>query len=424
MKAVLRWTASNLPLAVLALILATVVWAIAAEEADPVRTERYFQAIPLKTVGRPEGVFIVGGLTERVYVTVRAPESVWDDLVLDDFEAFVDLANIEPGVHELPVEVVIDKQPAEVLSVEPQYVTLELQPWVERAMPVRVQVEGEPALAYLAGSPIMTPTHVIVGGPSSYIDQVVEVNAQISADGASADVDGEVSLQALDVDGQSVPLVTLVPEAAHVRVPVELREDYKTLAVKPVREGLVAYGYTITGFSVDPDTVTVSGAPEIVAALPGFIETETVSVEGARDNVIAHPLLSLPQNVVLLPGQQVTVTFFVEAIQSSLTIEITPTLEGLSPGLTATVSPGTIEVFLSGPLPELEAIGEGDVRLVVDLFELEPGMHQVVPQVIVPTAVTGYSVLPATVQVEILVGPTAVPTPRPTPTPSPTPGGS
>ena len=176
MKAALRWTVGNLPLAVLALILATVAWAIAVEEEDPVRTQRYFQAIPLKTVGRPGGVFIVGGLTERVHVTVRAPESVWNDLVLDDFEAVVDLAGMEPGVHRLPVEVVINRQPAEVLLIEPQYVTLELQPWVERAVPVRVQVEGKPTLAYLAGSPIVTPTQVMVNGPSSYVGQVVEFN--------------------------------------------------------------------------------------------------------------------------------------------------------------------------------------------------------------------------------------------------------
>jgi YbbR domain-containing protein len=129
----------------------------------------------------------------------------------------------------------------------------------------------------------------------------------------------------------------------------------------------------------------------------------------------------VPPNVALVPGQQVIVTYYVEAIQSSLTMEITPTLQGLASGLTATVSPATVEVFLSGPLPQLEAMQTSDVRVVIELFELEPGIHQIVPQVIVPEGVTDYSILPSAVQVEILVAPTTTPTPRATPGPTPTP---
>jgi YbbR domain-containing protein len=422
-KAALRWIASNLPLAVLSLILATVAWTVAVEESDPVRTERYLQTIPIGTIGRPDGMFIVGGVNERVQVTVRAPESIWNSLRLEDFEAIVDLAGVEPGTHELPVVVTLKKQPAEVLLVEPQTITLELQPWVERAIPVEVQVEGVPALAYLTRTLAMTPTHVMVSGPSSYVDQVACVSARVSIQNASADVDEELALAALDAAGQSVPLVTLDTDVVQVLIPVELREDFRTLTVKPIREGLVAPGYTITGFSVEPAEVTVSGAPEAIAALPGFIETEAISVEGAESNVVAHPALNVPSDVALLPGQQISVTFLVEAIESSLTIEITPTLEGLAPGLAATVSPETVEVFLTGPLPELEEMAPGDVRVVLDLFDLKPGTYQVEPQVVVPDGVTKHSILPSIVQVEVIIAPTVTPTPTegPAPTPTPTP---
>lgn len=421
MKAALRWIAANLPLAALSLILATVAWTVAVEESDPVRTERYLQAIPIGTTGRPDGMFIVGGVNDRVQVTVRAPESIWSSLRLEDFEAVVDLAGVGPGTHELPVVVTLKKQPAEVLLVEPQTITLELQPWVERAIPIEIDVEGVPALAYLTRTLTTTPTQVMVSGPSSYVDQVASVSAQISIQNASADVDEELSLLVLDAQGQSVPLVTLDTEFVQVHVPIELREDFRTLTVKPIREGLVAPGYTITGFSVDPADVTVAGVPEVIAALPGFIETEAISVEGAESNVVAFPALNVPSNVALLPGQQITVTFMVEAIESSRTIEITPTLEGLAPGLAATVSPETVEVFLTGPLPELEDMAPTDVRVVLDLFDLEPDIYQLTPQVVVPGGVTKFSVLPAVVQVEVIIAPTATPTPTAGPIPAATP---
>ena len=52
MKAALRWMASNLPLAVLALVLATVAWTIAVEEADSP------QSI-LSAVATSNGVFLI-----------------------------------------------------------------------------------------------------------------------------------------------------------------------------------------------------------------------------------------------------------------------------------------------------------------------------------------------------------------------------
>jgi YbbR domain-containing protein len=419
-KPALRWIASNLPLALLALLLAGLAWITAAEEADPTRTDRYSQSIPVKIVGLPDGMVIVEEPNTSVQVTIRAPESLWNSLKPTDFSATIDLTDKQAGIHQVPIKVAVaeGKTPLEMLLVEPSDITLELQPWVEHTVPVHIQVEGEPALAYLAQTMMVTPRTVTVSGPGPYVDRAVAAGAQISIQDVDANVEEELSLQPLDSEDQPVPHVTVTPDVAQVHIPIELKADYRTLTIKPVREGLIAYGYTITGFSVTPESVTVSGAPDDIAALPGFIETEPVSVEGAQADVIAHPALSVPPNIALVPGQEVTVTYYVEAIHSSLTIEITPTLQNLAPGFTATVSPATVEIFLSGPLPQLEAMQPGDVRVVLELFELDAGTHQITPQVVVPDGLTDYSVLPSAVQVEILIAPTQTPTPSPIPEPT------
>jgi YbbR domain-containing protein len=425
-KPALRWIASNLPLALLALLLAVLTWVTAVEEADPTKTDRFLQPIPVEVDGLPAGLVIVGEVNAWTRVTLRAPESVWDALSVDDFSASIDLTGLGAGIHHVPINVTIsaERSPSEIVLIEPQTITVELQRWAERTISVDVQLTGEPALAYSAQTMIITPTTVTISGPSTYVDQVVQASAEISIQDAEADVEETLALQALNADGQTVPFVTVTPVIVQVRVPIEIREDFRTLTVKPIREGLIEPGYTITGFSVDPESVTVSGAPAVIAALPGFIETEPISVEGAQADVIAHPPLNVPSNVALVPGQQVTVTYYIEAIHSSLTMEITPTLQNLASGLTATVSPTTVEVFLSGPLPQLEAMQVSDVRVVIELFELEPGTYQIAPQVVVPDGLTNYSILPSIVQVEITVAPTPTPTPRAsrveTPTPTPT----
>jgi hypothetical protein len=148
----------------------------------------------------------------------------------------------------------------------------------------------------------------------------------------------------------------------------------------------------------------------LIAGLPGFIETEPISVEGASEDVVERPALSIPPGVSIVMDEQPVVTVSIEAIQSSLTSVITPEIRGLQPGFTATVSPKTVEVILSGPLPLLEILEQGDVRIVLDVFNLPAEVHQIEPQIVVPRGVTAQSVNPATVQVRIGIAPTVTPT--------------
>jgi YbbR domain-containing protein len=194
-----------------------------------------------------------------------------------------------------------------------------------------------------------------------------------------------------------------------VRIPIELSIRYRPLVVKVVLTGEYAPGHRITEISVDPSSVTVFGAPGIVAALPGFIETEPIDLEGAQADVVAYPSLNVPPNVSVIMDEQPVVTVSIEPIQSSQTVVITPEIQGLDPGFTCTVSPATVEVILSGPLPLLEALETDDARVVLDLFDLPVGTHQIEPQIVVPEGVTAQSVNPATVQVEILAAPTPTP---------------
>jgi YbbR domain-containing protein len=371
----------------------------------------YTQAIPVVPVELPEGMLIVGEVDERVLVTVRAPKSIWDSLKVDDFAVTVDLTGLDAGAHQVPVQVELNKHPSRVILVEPEYATLDVEPEAEQAVPVRLQIEGEPKLGYLMRAPIMSSRQVTVSGPSTYVAQAAEAVTQVSVQDANAAVEEELQLQLQDSEGQPVPYVTLTPEVVNVRIPIEPSGYYGAPTVKVVLEGQIASGYRITGISVEPPTVTVFGTPDVIDALPGFIETEPISVEGAQADVIERPALNVPPDVAIVPGQQpVEVKVSIEPIQSSLTVEVMPELQGLGPGLTATVSPETVEVILSGPLPLLEAIEDGDVRVVLDLFRLPLGTHQIEPQVVVPEGTTAQSILPATVQVQILAALAPTPT--------------
>lgn len=410
MKATVRWVASNAPLMVLALALAALAWVAAVEEEDPTLEERYPQLIPITPSGLSDGMVIVGEFNQQVQVTIRAPRSIWQTLEVDDFTVMADLTGLGTDVHQVPVRVTLDRRPSRVIEVEPDSVEVELAAQAERAVPVRVQIEGKPALGYLMRAPIVVPSQVTVTGPSTYVTRVVEAGTQVSVQDADASIQEELRLQIRDEEGNSVPHVTLTPETVEVRIPVELSGYYRMLAVKVVPEGQVAPGYRITDISVTPPSVTVFGVPDVIAALPSYIETEPIDLEGAQADIVERPALNVPPDVAVVTGEQPAVRVSIEPIQSSMTVALIPELQGLSPGLTATVSPESVEFILSGPLPMLEALQDNDVRLVLDLFGLSPGTHQVEPRLVVPEGVSAQSILSATVQVEVFSAPTPAPT--------------
>jgi YbbR domain-containing protein len=118
---------------------------------------------------------------------------------------------------------------------------------------------------------------------------------------------------------------------------------------------------------------------------------------------------------------------------------------GLPPNLAAVISPATVDVIVTGPLPVLDTLTADSFRVVVNLTGLEVGTYQIRPLIdLVPDQINVVSILPETVEVTIepaptstptptpgkstpiiINPPTATPTPRPTPlpTPSPTPKG-
>jgi len=401
MKAALRWIASNVALMVLALVLATVAWVVAMEGEDPTIEEQYPQAIPISPPKLPQGMILVGEFDEQVQVAIRAPESVWESLTVEDFAATLDLTGLDTGRYGVPVQVTLDKQPSRLILVEPEHVMMELEAEITKTVNVHVQIDGDPTLGYLILTPTIVPRQVTVSGPSTYVDQVTEAFAQVSVEDANTDVEGEFQLQPRDDKGRIVPHVTLETESVSMLIPIEPSGHYRSLSVKVVLAGQIASGYSNPHISVEPPAVTVFGTPGIIKALPGFIETEPISVEQAQADIIVRPAMNVPEGVAIVSGQQVEVRIAIEPIQSSLTMEVVPELEGLEPGLTTTVSPEIVEVILSGPLPLLETLKEGDVRVVLDLFGLPLETHQIEPQIVVPEGVTAQSILPATVQVEI-----------------------
>lgn len=397
---------------VLALVLAVIVWIVAMNEKNPITRGTWPDPIPLELVNQPSGSVIVGEVPKTVEVDLRAPQSSWQDLRRESFRAVADLAQAGMGMNQVPVQVECSDKQVEILEVRPSSIAVRLDAFKEVEMPVTVLVLDAPPFGFEVKTDeiSVTPATVTISGPESLVNQVSEVLVEAYVRDAQETLERRAIPQARDQFGESVN-VTIEPNTVVVTIPIVQRQGFRNVPIRVIWQGQPAVGYRITNVSVDPSIVTIIGDPETLKALPGYLETAPIDVSDATSDIKARVALEVPENISILGVQSVEVAIAIKPIESSLTVERKVIIQGLPINLQAKVSPDVVNVILSGPLPLLDALRPDDVQVIVDLFNLAPGTHQLVPIVVVPEGIQVQSVVPERLQAEVSPLPTATPTP-------------
>ncbi len=403
----LRWLWGNLASLLLAFILAAAVWIVAVISEDPTDTRELPTPVPINTIGPRQGLLIIGDLPPATgQVTLRAPLSVWDLIGPDNVSLAVDLTGLEEGTHILQVNPILSVQPVRVVDYLPKTVTVTLVRAATISVDIQVVTLGEPQLGFRTSAASASPARTILLGAVSQVDRLASVRAEVNVSDRREDFEQEVTLVALDGAGNRLPGLQFDPGRVLVNVQIEPRERFRLVSVVPNLEGeeaLSDVGYRLTDVSVTPQVVTVFSAdPEALAALPGFVLTLPLDLSGATGDLERRLSLDLPAGISPVENQGVLVRVSIAPVEGTITLSRVVEVRGLAVGLFAQLSPEAVEIILSGPLPTLNSLQLEDVRVIVDLLDLGPGVHQILPQVIISqTDVESEPVFPATIQVTI-----------------------
>jgi YbbR domain-containing protein len=406
--------ADNLRLFLWALALALAVWLAAVISSDPDEVRIYPAPINIQIVGQDSGLIVTGNMPKQVEITLRAPRSVWDQLTAkpDSVRAILDLSGQKQGEHQLDLQIQVDERPVQTMKVNPASISVTLEPLVTQTFPLKLDVTGKPAVGYQAGSPAVDAEQVVVRGAKSLVSRVKQVNVSVNLDGAREGISASVPIIATDEAGRVVNGINLQPETARVTLPINQESGFRDMAVKVVVRGQVSDGYRLNNITVSPPVVTVySSDPELVNSLPGAVETQPLDLHNVNSNINTHLGLNLPSGVSVIGDPNVTIQADISAIESSLTlsgeqVEIT----GLPGNMSAQISPTTVDVIISGPLPLLNTLTHQDVRITVDVTGLGEGTHQLTPTVqILISNLQVESILPETVEVILTSNPSPTP---------------
>lgn len=416
----LRWISQNYRTFLWAFALAMAVWISAVTSADPDETRALSSPVPVQIIGQSPNLVLSSDVPKEVALTLRAPRSVWDLIEADPqiVRAILDLSGLSSGEHELELQIQVNARPVQIVSVAPSIITFSLEPLVKQTLDVDLTLSGEAAIGYQIGEATLEPLQVVVSGAQSQVEKVTRARVSVNLSGIRENFDQSMAVEILDDKGLKVTGVSVSPESVQVILPVSQQGGYRDVAVKVTIIGRVASGYRLTDLSVFPPVVTIfSSDPQLVGNLPGVVETQPLDLHNAQDDINTRLSINLPDGVSIIGEQTVLIQAGVSPIESSVTlagekIEII----GLQNGLTAQISPTTVDVIISGPLSLLDSLTRQGVRATVDLTGLPAGTYQITPDVEILIAdVIVESILPNTV--EVVISPVQAPTVTPSPTP-------
>ncbi|HET9476621.1 MAG TPA: CdaR family protein [Dehalococcoidia bacterium] len=394
----------NTGLAGLSVVLAFGLWIFVTDAENPTRTRVLPVDIPVEAVNVDSNVVVANDLAS-VRVRVSVEENVFESLTSSDFEAIVDLQGLSVGTYDaLPVEVrrLTTRGGLRVEATLPEQISVVLVAREAKEIPVVINVTGDPASGFEMSAPDFEESEVRVSGPAEKIALVTQAVGSIAVDGRTERVEQAVRLEPRDDEGNLVEKLTVDPLIVNVVIEIEQTVFSRPVAVSPAISGAPADGYNITGSSSNPPTVTIRGQQAAITEIT-TIATETIDVAGETDDVVKTVSLRLPRGISVVGSPNVTVTVRIQPAQGTVHFGVLLGVRGLGPGLSILGDLSTVEVTLTGDLPDLLRLSSDDVTAYLDLTGKEAGAHTIDVEISLPAGVQAKSATADPSQVTVVL---------------------
>ncbi len=209
---------------VLAIFMALVLWLFVTGDkitrTTPAR--QVWQDVPLR-VENLDPDYVVTDMPSSVDLTLEGLPENFEDLTIQELDAFVDLSGKEPGSHLVRVQ---GRSPRglSVVSYEPEQVRVVIEEYLSDNFPVEIDIFGDPAEGWRMVGYTVEPEEVMIGAPESQFEQVARVMAIIDLSGMKYVERVEPEINAYDEEETPVTNLLIDPETVTVRVELEREE--------------------------------------------------------------------------------------------------------------------------------------------------------------------------------------------------------
>lgn len=375
MKSFLKIFYTNIPIKILAILIAIGLWVYVVNVGTQIGTVS--AKIPVQIYNISDSLALSNQIPD-IQIKVKAPQGVFQSLSAKDFTAFIDAAGLQTGTQNLDVRVVSDVAGVQILEKSPNTVEVTLSKKSSEQFPVNLQTTGKLADGFgTSGDATITPSSVTVAGAKDNIDKVAKVVALVTLSGEQTEVTQSARLKALDKDGKEINNLGFSPDAVSVKIPVERQNDTKTVGIKVNITGTPPSGFSIGNISTDRASVTISGKSSALSNIQ-FLETEGISVASKTQTFTRTVTLVAPEGVQIQDTSSVGVTIEITSVTKQKSLNAEVLFVGVGNGLKVTSkAPSTVTVIVSGSQSVVDALKDGDVKIQIDLQGKSAGTYNI-----------------------------------------------
>lgn len=400
MTRILRRIVHNWPLKLAAVGLATLMYGGLALSQN---TQTYDLRVPVQYINTPSNAVVLPRIPPPVNsIRFFAPTGV--NVAASSFLATINLAPFEgkTGVLSVPIDVSTPDARVQIVSYEPQFVTIQLdQLTTKQDVPVKV-VHGPTPDGLTLGPTTIDPAVVTVSGAASIVNQVDSVRADVVIQSTGIDLDEDVQLVPVDKLGNELRPLEVTPATARVVIPVFSDQQSRTLPVNAVITGVPAAGFEIESVTVVPQVVLVTGDADQLVDLTR-VDTDPISMTGVSEDETVEAKLALPTGVVAVDDGPLTVTIKIRPVTATRTFTAGLRLVGAASDLSYALSTDRVLVTIGGSTADLDRLSGATLVMDLDVTGLKAGAHQVSVTANLPAGTTLVAASPPKVTVTISV---------------------
>lgn len=401
-----RKITDNIPLKIMSVAVAVVVWLIVVNIDNPVGTN-YYTLTNVELINKEyvESSDTIGKMCmpeekqDSIRIAITTNKKIRDKIKVSDITATADLQqavslDTNPVMVPITVTCSVPGVTPNDIKVTPQNLSVNLDEKETQEFVVNVsRGDTKPGKDYEVGSLTANPEKVRITGPKSLVNKIDKVNATISLDGNTQDFTQDVNLTIIDKNQEALSDSEMnslrIENNAKVSVTARLWKIRQGVGISAGYVGSPASGYQVGTVTTVPDTISVAGSTEGLETLTQndntiTIPADSIDISGESRDVERKICLKdlLPDNVKLTSDSSedvwVTVSILPEGSReftlSTKDIEV----KNKPDDLQVTFETAQIEIRIKSDTEDLDDLNtETDIKASIDLKGKEEGNYKV-----------------------------------------------
>lgn len=408
-----RKITDNIPLKIMSVAVAVVVWLIVVNIDNPIGTNYYtINDVELINKEYVESSDTIGKMCmpeqnqDSVKIAITASKKIRDKIKVTDISAVADLQqavslDTNPVMVPITVTCSVPGVSSNDIKVTPQNLSVNLDEKETQEFVVNVsRGDTKPGKDYEIGSLTANPEKVRITGPKTLINKIDKVNATIELNGNTQDFTQDVNLTIIDKNQEALSDSEMnslrIENNAKVVVTARLWKIRQGVGISASYVGTPADGYEVGSVKTVPDTISVAGSTEGLETLTEnnnmiTIPADSIDISGESKDVEKKISLNnlLPDNVKLTSDSSEDVWVTVNILPSGSKEFDIPTknieVKNKPEDLQVTFETAQIELRIKSDTKDMDELDEQkDIKVSIDLDGKKEGNYEVPVKVVLP----------------------------------------